>query len=184
MLEQMQFHEARCTYYVSIREFDPNEIFSFGLIQQLRGQEIVIFWPPPPPLWRVFIPWAWTKTDVFDSLPPSSCPRSYWMDPFQCWLQVSHKRLNHYNHMYQQTGDSPFCVFFHKNKEMDFKYLCFLSWGFECCNRSSVQYIRKQNKNIAKSKQLKTFFFREKELRKKVANKLVCPMYFSARTWV
>ena len=38
-------------------------------------------------------------------------------------------------------------------------------------NMSSVQYIRKQNKNIAKSKQLKTFFFREKELRKKVANK-------------
>ena len=29
----------------------------------------------------VFIPWAWTKTDIFWPPSPSSCPRSYWMTP-------------------------------------------------------------------------------------------------------
>jgi hypothetical protein len=24
-----------------------------------------LFDPPPPPAWTVFIPWAWTKTDIF-----------------------------------------------------------------------------------------------------------------------
>jgi hypothetical protein len=28
------------------------------------------FWPPPPPGWTIFIPWAWTKTGIFWSLPP------------------------------------------------------------------------------------------------------------------
>ena len=37
--------------------------------------------PPPPNAWTVFIPWAWTNTDIFDPLSPSSCPRSYWMPP-------------------------------------------------------------------------------------------------------
>ena len=33
------------------------------------------------PLWTIFIPWAWIKTDIFWPHPPSSCPRSYWMAP-------------------------------------------------------------------------------------------------------
>ena len=40
------------------------------------------FDPPPTPVWTVFIPWAWTKTDIFWHPPPSSCPRSYWMAPY------------------------------------------------------------------------------------------------------
>ena len=36
---------------------------------------------PTPPAWTVFISWAWTKTDIFDHFPPSSCPRSCWMPP-------------------------------------------------------------------------------------------------------
>ena len=38
----------------------------YGGIQQLRGQNFAI----PSPTWTVFIPWAWTKTDIFDPLPP------------------------------------------------------------------------------------------------------------------
>ena len=52
-----------------------------GGIQHLRGQNFAIF--DPPPAWTVFIPWVWTKTDIFlPPPPPSSCPRSYWM-PYQ-----------------------------------------------------------------------------------------------------
>ena len=41
-----------------------------GGIQQLRGQNFAIFWPLLHPTWTVFIPWAWTKTDIFTpSLP-------------------------------------------------------------------------------------------------------------------
>ena len=42
---------------------------------------ILPFFDLPPLAWTVFIPWAWTKTDFFDPLPSSSCPRSYWMPP-------------------------------------------------------------------------------------------------------
>ena len=31
--------------------------------------------------WTVFVPWAWTKIDIFWPPPPSSRPRSYWMTP-------------------------------------------------------------------------------------------------------
>ena len=51
----------------------------WGGIQQLRGQNFAIL--DPPLAWTVFIHWAWTKTDIFDPFPPSSCPRSYWMAP-------------------------------------------------------------------------------------------------------
>ena len=34
-----------------------------GVIQQLRGQNFTIFWPPPP-VWIVSLPWAWTKADI------------------------------------------------------------------------------------------------------------------------
>ena len=34
-------------------------------MQQLRGQNFAIFWHPLSPAWTVFIPWAWTKTDIF-----------------------------------------------------------------------------------------------------------------------
>ena len=37
----------------------------------------------PPLAWTVFIPWSWTKTNIFYLLPLSSCPRSYWMAPKQ-----------------------------------------------------------------------------------------------------
>ena len=37
---------------------------SLGVIQQLRGQNFAIF-DPPLPAWTVFIPLAWTKTDIF-----------------------------------------------------------------------------------------------------------------------
>ena len=47
-------------------------------IHQLRGQNFAIFCLPPPCV-DSFIHWAWTKTDIFDPLPLSSCPRSYWM---------------------------------------------------------------------------------------------------------
>ena len=53
----------------------------FWSIQQLRGQNFAIFCPTPP-AWSVFIPWAWTKTDIFWPPPPSSCPRSYWTPLF------------------------------------------------------------------------------------------------------
>jgi hypothetical protein len=42
------------------------------------GTEFSNFWSlPPPPAWTVFMPWAWTKTDIFWPPPPahSSCPR-------------------------------------------------------------------------------------------------------------
>ena len=58
-----------------------------GVIQQLCRQNFAIFWPPPP-AWTVFIPWAWTKTDIFWPPPPSSCPRSYWMPPFLFFLSI------------------------------------------------------------------------------------------------
>ena len=32
--------------------------------------EFCHFLPPPPPAWTVFIPWAWTKADIFVPLPP------------------------------------------------------------------------------------------------------------------
>ena len=41
-----------------------------GVIQQLRGHNFAIFWPTPPPVWTVFIPWALTKTDIFWPPPP------------------------------------------------------------------------------------------------------------------
>ena len=53
-----------------------------GGIQQLRGQNFAIFFPPFPPAWTVFIPWAWTKTDIIWPPLPSSCPRSFWMAPY------------------------------------------------------------------------------------------------------
>ena len=44
---------------------------------------ILPFFTPSPPAWTVFIPWEWTRTDIFwPPPPPSSCPRSYWMAPF------------------------------------------------------------------------------------------------------
>ena len=36
---------------------------------------------PPPLVWTFLITWAWTKTDMFWPLLPSSCRRSYWMAP-------------------------------------------------------------------------------------------------------
>ena len=60
-------------------------VSTFGGIQQLRVQNFAIFWPPP--VWTVFITWAWTKTDIFWPPPPSSCPRSYWMSPELPWTQ-------------------------------------------------------------------------------------------------
>ena len=36
---------------------------------------------PPTPAWTFFIPWAWTKRNIFWPPLPSSCPRSYWMTP-------------------------------------------------------------------------------------------------------
>ena len=48
-------------------------------IQQLRGHNFAI---GEPNAWTVFIFWAWTKTDIFWPLPPSSYPRSYWMTPY------------------------------------------------------------------------------------------------------
>ena len=47
---------------------------SYGAIQQLRGQNFAIYWHRPPsgplPAWTVFIPWAWTKRDIFWPPPP------------------------------------------------------------------------------------------------------------------
>ena len=43
--------------------------------------DIILPFCDHPPVWTVFIPWAWTKTDIFWPPPPSSCPRSYWMPP-------------------------------------------------------------------------------------------------------
>ena len=42
---------------------------------------------PHPPAWTVFIPWAWTKTDI-------SCPRSYWMPPLSFWVFFNVKEGN------------------------------------------------------------------------------------------
>ena len=50
--------------------------------------------PSPPCAWTVFIPWAWTKTDIFWPLPPSSCPRSYWMPPNNVWNTLIKKKYN------------------------------------------------------------------------------------------
>ena len=41
----------------------------------------------PPPAWTVFLPWAWTKTNIFWPPPPSSCPRSYWMAPYMNFIE-------------------------------------------------------------------------------------------------
>ena len=43
-------------------------IFTKGGIQQLRGQNLSIVWPLPP-AWSVFIPWAWTKADIWHPPP-------------------------------------------------------------------------------------------------------------------
>ena len=40
-----------------------------GGIQQLRRQNFANFWPPTPSAGTVFIPWALTKTGIFDPLP-------------------------------------------------------------------------------------------------------------------
>ena len=48
-------HKAECNC--------TNNQIGQGGIQQLRGQNFAIFCPPPP-AWTVFIPWAWTKTDI------------------------------------------------------------------------------------------------------------------------
>ena len=39
-----------------------------GVIQQLRGQNCHFL--TPPTAWTVFIPWAWTKTNIFWPPPP------------------------------------------------------------------------------------------------------------------
>ena len=44
------------------------EVFCLGVIQQLRGQNFAIFWPPPPP-WTIFIHWAWTKQTFLTTSP-------------------------------------------------------------------------------------------------------------------
>ena len=56
------------------------DISKLGGIQQLRGQNFAIFWPPP--LRGQFLyPERGQKQTFFDPLLPSSCPRSYWMPP-------------------------------------------------------------------------------------------------------
>ena len=44
--------------------------------------DMILTFFAPPPCVDNFIPWTWTKTDIFWPPPsPSSCPRSYWMAP-------------------------------------------------------------------------------------------------------
>ena len=57
-------------------------LVNLGGIQQLRGQIFAISWPPP--LRGQFLyPERGQKQTFFDPLPPSNCPRSYWMTPKQ-----------------------------------------------------------------------------------------------------
>ena len=60
-------HSNIDTYFqISYNHSFPRRL---GVIQQLRGQNFAIV--DPTTTWTVFIPWAWTKTDIFlNSLPP------------------------------------------------------------------------------------------------------------------
>ena len=63
-----------------------------GVIQQLRGQNFAIFLPPS--LRGQFLyPERGQKQTFFDPLPPSSCPRSYWMPPYEQCYRVSKLKL-------------------------------------------------------------------------------------------
>ena len=42
----------------------------------------------PPPAWTFFYPERGQKQSFFDSLPPSSCPRSYWMPPYSFFCVI------------------------------------------------------------------------------------------------
>ena len=60
-------------------------------------KEFCNYLTPPPPCVESFIPSEWTKTDIFDPLHFSSCPRSYWMNPYQklfwpftVWIVIQH----------------------------------------------------------------------------------------------
>ena len=58
------------------------------------------FLTPPPLAWIVFIPWVWTKTGIFWSPLPSSCPRSYWMaptlHPWESSILVTSTKMNRF----------------------------------------------------------------------------------------
>ena len=61
-LHRYAFWRKLVQYYLKISGWP------LGVIQQLRGQLLAIF--PPPSAWTVLIPLAWTKTNIFDPLPP------------------------------------------------------------------------------------------------------------------
>ena len=71
-------------------------IFSRG-IQQLRGQNCAIFCPPPPCV-DIFHTLSVDKNRhlTFDPLPPSSCPRSYWMTPYSILTFGSSTKSKHF----------------------------------------------------------------------------------------
>ena len=55
-------------------------------IQQLRGPFFCHFFDPPHPAWTIFMPWAWTKTDIFDPLPPHLAHVTVIEWPLSHWL--------------------------------------------------------------------------------------------------
>ena len=57
-----------------------NYLSVLGVIQNYMDRILPFF--DPTLLRGQFIFWAWTKTDIFDPLPTSSSPRSYWMAPY------------------------------------------------------------------------------------------------------
>ena len=80
--QKMSFLSTLRVEKLSIHKNKNSKTLSRMSLRQLRGQNFAIFWPLPP-AWTVFVPWEWTKTNIFRPPPPSSCPRSYWMAPYR-----------------------------------------------------------------------------------------------------
>ena len=54
---------------------------------------ILLFFDPPPLRGQFLYPERGQKQTFFDPLPPSSCPRSYWMPPYEQCYRVSKLKL-------------------------------------------------------------------------------------------
>ena len=66
---------------VSNFEYLSTFFFLQGAIQKLRGQDFEHFWLPPYLKVDIFYPKLGQKEALFDHLPTSSCPPSFWMTP-------------------------------------------------------------------------------------------------------
>ena len=85
-----------CTNEIHIRRELP-VIWNFlkGSFNNYVDRILTFSDTPSPLVWTVFIPWAWTKTDISRPPPPLSCPRSYWTTHYVIFSQT--KKLPKWN---------------------------------------------------------------------------------------